>query len=143
MDELKTRYITAEDFKIYFGVDLASEMEDDNNPSNKVDAFLTRIENRMEAFINATFFKLVSVEYPKFTDFQKKHYKLALLEQAYYVFQNGDISTDSGYDLERGEIASNKTLKSKIICENAKNELILCGLRSTKIRGNRDGFDWF
>ena len=26
--------------------------------------------------------------------------KLALIEQAYYVFKNGDISTDSGYDAD-------------------------------------------
>ena len=141
MIELKTKYITADDFKEYFGVDLKSELEDDDNPSNKVNSFLLRIENRMSAFINANFFRLVDKEYPKFTDFQKYHYKLALLEQAYYVFQNGDISSDSGYDMEKGEIISNRNLESKIISLNSKNELILCGIWSSKIRGGyRDGF---
>ena len=140
--ELKTRYINAEDFKMYFGIDLENALEDDDNPSNKVNAFLKRVEDRMMAFINANFYRNVDLEYPEFTDYQKEQYKLALLEQANYVLTQGDISVDSGYDIAEGVKASRKTLHELKISDNAKEHLILCGLwnRHIKNRG-RSGYD--
>ena len=103
--ELKTKYITADDFKQYFGIDLEAELKTNDNPSDEVNAFLKRIENRMGAFINARFYKNVDIDYKHFTDYQKEHYKLALLEQANYVLTQGDVSVDSGYDIESGSEA--------------------------------------
>ena len=73
--ELKTKYITADDFKQYFGIDLEVELKTNDNPSDEVNAFLKRIENRMGAFINARFYKNVDIDYKHFTDYQKEHYK--------------------------------------------------------------------
>lgn len=137
----RTKYITIDDFKNYFGIDLQHELEDDVNPSNKAEAFLKRIEDRVETFINANFYKNVDIEYYHFSSYQKEHYKRALLEQAIYIFKNGDISVDSGYDPERGEVASRKTLKNLSIAENCKQELILCGLWCRKIKSN--GLWWY
>lgn len=140
----KSKYITADDFKEYFGMDLANMLKTDDNPSNTVDAFLYRLEVRLEAFINSNFYRNVEFEYPKFTDYQKEHYKLALLEQAMYIIRNGDISTDSGYDMEEGVKATPKQLHSIIISPNCKEQLILCGLWCRKIknrgRGGLDGY---
>lgn len=139
---LKTRYITADDFKEYFGIDLAEELHDTSNPSDKVTAFLKRVENRMEAFLNANFFKNITDLYPYFSDYQKEHYKLALLEQAYYIFKNGDISTDSGYEPDEG-IKLDTTAKKKIIlAPNAIDELVLTGLWSRHIRRGGFFFPW-
>lgn len=133
MDELKTKYITADDFKQYFGIDLNYELKEDDNPSNTVNAFLTRIETRMETFLDANFYRKIDQEYPTFTDYQKKHYKLALLEQAYYVLTQGDISVDSGYNFEEGIKASRDELHKIKISDNCKEELLLCGLWCRKI----------
>lgn len=142
MIELQTKYITLDDFKNYFGIDLEAEMNDSDNLSNNGLAFLKRIENRMETFLNAEFYRNIDIEYPKFTEYQKEHYKRALLEQALYVYKNGDISVDSGLDLDKGEVVSRETIRRNIIGENAQQELILCGLWCRKIK-NR-GFDnWF
>lgn len=142
--ELKTKYITADDFKQYFGIDLEAELKTNDNPSNEVTAFLKRIENRMCAFINARFYKNVDIDYKHFTDYQKEHYKLALLEQANYVLTQGDVSVDSGYDIESGVKADRKILDSIKISSNAIDELILCGLWNRKIknrgRGALDGW---
>lgn len=142
--ELKTKYITADDFKMYFGIDLEAELKTNDNPSDEVNAFLLRIENRMCAFINANFYKNVDIDFKKFTDYQKEHYKLALLEQANYVLTQGDISVDSGYDVESGIKASREDLVKISISPNARNELILCGLWNRKIknrgRGALDGW---
>ncbi len=130
MLELQTKYITADDFKNYFGVDLGAELNE--NPIG----FLMRIEIRMESYLNSMFYRNIEREYPKFSDYQKLHYKLALLEQAMYVMKNGDISVDSGYDPEKGEIISQATIDKIAIGLNAKNELILCGLWCRHIRDN-------
>lgn len=133
--ELQTRYITADEFLQYTGINLREELNDTSNGSDKVNAFLKRTEDRMEAFLNAKFFKNVSDLYPEFSEFQKKHYKLALLEQAYYVFKNGDISSDSGYNQETLEIASQRKLRALAVAPNAIDHLRLTGLWSGFIGG--------
>lgn len=133
MANLQTKYITPDEFRDYFGIDLAI-LRDDTNPSNKQMAFLKRIEDRMEAMIDAQCFRKVSVEYPSFSEYQKECYKKALLEQAIYVYKNGDISVDSGMDPERGVIVDTQTLRNLSLAPNAKQYLQLCGLWSKKIR---------
>ena len=138
--EIKTKYITPDDFKDYFGIDLDLELKSLGNPSNTAEAFIMRIENRVASFIDAEFYRRVDEEYPNFTDYQKEHYSQALLEQAMYVFKNGDISVDSGYSMDTGEVASNDTIIKKTIAPNCKQELILCGLWSRQIRNRRGGY---
>ena len=142
MAELKTKYINADDFKMYFGIDLEAELKEDDNPSNTVNAFLLRVEKRIASYLDANFYRNVDFEYPKFTDYQKEHYKLALLEQANYVLTQGDISVDSGYSIDEGIKASRSQLHALKISDNAKEELILCGLWCRKIKNRaRSGLD--
>lgn len=140
--EIRTKYITPDDFKQYFGIDLDLELRNSANPSDTAEAFIMRIEDRIASFIDAEFYRKVDEEYPMFTDYQKQHYAKALLEQAIYVFKNGDISVDSGYDTENGERASNDTIIKKSIAPNCRNELLLCGLWTRKINGSRYGSIW-
>lgn len=135
--EIKTKYITPDDFKTYFGIDLDLELKASGNPSDTANAFLKRIEDRLATFLDAEFYRRVDEEYPHFNDYQKEHYSRALLEQAIYVFKNGDISVDSFLDYEQGEKASNDTIIKKIIAPNCKQELLLCGLWTRKIQGSR------
>lgn len=132
--KLLTKYITPDEFKIYFGIDLGAELKGDANPSDKANAFIMRIEDRMEAFLNDHFFKRVTDEWPCFTDWQKENYKKALLEQCIYVFRNGDISVDSGYDPDEGIKVSRNNLTELSIAPNAKMYLELCGLWSRHIK---------
>ena len=130
---LQTRYITPDDFKTYFGIDLGAQLRGNANPSDKATAFLMRIEDRMESYLNAHFFKKVTEEWPCFTDWQKQQYKLALLEQAIYVFRNGDISVDSGYEPDEGIKISRSSIKELSLAPNAINYLQLTGLWSRHI----------
>lgn len=131
---LKSKYITLDDYFDYFGEDLRHLMTSEN-PSKEAQAFLYRWENRVSSYINARFHRNVEMEYPRFTEYQKEHYKLALLEQVAYVIRNGDISTDSGYDPDKGEVMNIECLKALVIAPNSINELMLCGLWSRKING--------
>lgn len=139
MAELKSKYITKDDFKMYFGIDLDLELKDDDNPSNKVNAFLLRIEHGIARYLDANFYRKVDFEYPHFSDYQKEHYKIALLEQAYYELKNGDISRDSGYDVEAGVKATREQLRAVKISDNTREELILCGIWCRKIRNRARG----
>lgn len=130
---MKTRYVSLDDLNGYAGIDLAAEL----GSQEKAEAFLFRIEARMESFLEARLHQSISRRWPAFTDNQKLHYKFALLEQAIYIFRNGDISVDSGYDPERGETADETTLLERAIARNAKQELILAGVWSYKV--HREG----
>lgn len=136
---IQTKYITKDEFEEYFGINLSSELGTDL----KAIGFLKRIENRISAYINAQFYRDVEREYPEFTDYQKEHYKLALLEQAIYIFRNGDVSVDSGYEPDKGEIVSRATIERLTIAPNCKNELILCGLWCRKIQRGNGGNNWW
>ena len=126
---LQTRFITLDDFQNYFQIDLRLEM----GSQEKAIGFLVRIEDRLETFINSAFNVRITREYPYFTDYQKAHYKLALLEQAIYIFRNSDLSVDSGYDLDRGEIGKPK---DHAIAPNCKENLMLCGIWNRNVYKN-------
>ena len=57
------------------------------------------------------------------------------------VFINGEISTDSGIDKERGSLAANGQLSAKSIAPNTINELITCGIWNANIRGRIGWWD--
>lgn len=127
---LKTRYITLDDLREYAGIDLVREL----GTTEKALAFLFRIETRMESFLDARMFQKVDQRWPKFTDFQKREYKLALLEQCIYVWRNGDIAVDSGYDPEKGLAIDESSAVRLSIARLAKDHLMRCGLWSYKLK---------
>lgn len=135
---LQTKYITLDEFKEYFGINLTEAFK----TVEYANAFLKRIEDRLSTFVDANFNRNIDRLYPDFTDYQKEHYKLALLEQCIYIYRNGDISVDSGYDPEKGEIARPERYA---IAPNCKQNLILCGIwnRCVKVPGTLYGIRWW
>lgn len=118
---LQTKYITKDEFEEYFGINLSSELGGDMEAIR----FIKRVEDRLATFVDSNFNANIDMKYPYFTDYQKYHYKLALLEQCIYIFKNGDISVDSGYDPEKGEVARPERY---VIAPNCKDNLRLCGI---------------
>lgn len=140
---LQTKYITIDELREYEPkFDLVKLL----GSKEAALAFLRRWEIRVASIIDACFNRNIDMLYPVFTDYQKEHYKIALLEQCIYILRNGDISTDSGYDIGEGEKASTGKINSKIIGPNAKRELILCGLWNRNIPDMATGIfsgNWF
>ena len=130
---MKTRYITLDDLTDYAG----PEIRDSLGSQEQAEAWLSRLEVRMEAFLEARLHQSIHKRWPVFSDNQKLHYKLALLEQAIYLWRNGDISTDAGYDVGKGETADITTIRERKIADNAKEHLILAGVWSYKV--HREG----
>ena len=54
--DIRTKYITPDDFKTYFGIDLDIELKDSANPSDTALAFLKRIEDRISTFLDSQFY---------------------------------------------------------------------------------------
>lgn len=138
---LQTKYITPNEFQEYFGIDLCAALKTETNAI----AFIKRIEDRLATFVDANFNRNIDKLYPEFSDYQKEHYKLALLEQCIYVFKNSDLSVDSGYDPDKGEIEDINKLRGRVIAPNCKENLILCGIwnRAVKPPRNIYGPGWW
>lgn len=136
---INSRYITKDDYFEKWGEDLSIILPNGDNESNKVERFLELVEDRLACYVMQTTHKDIDLIYPRFTDTQKIRYKKALLEQALYMIRNGDIGSDSGYDPNRGLVATNRTLKAIEISRPAISQLERCGLYDRRIRGN----SWF
>lgn len=135
--KLQTKYITVDEFNTYFGVDLREDLGTDEGAI----AFIKRVEDRMATYIDSNFNRCVDREFPEFSDYQKEHYKLALLEQCLYIWRNGDISVDSGVD-DDGEKLNYARIQQARFSPNAIDNLILCGLLDNTIRHSKKN-GWF
>ena len=127
---LQTKYITIDELRQY-EPDL--DLEEEFKSKEKALAFIYRVEVRLATWLDVNYFQKIDQIYPEFSDYQKKHYKLALMEQCIYVFRNGDISVDSGYDPGEGEKSNINTLRNIKIAPNAEENLIVCGLLNREI----------
>lgn len=141
MEQLKSKYVTRDEFLAYSGIDLDARLAGDDNPSGKTEAFLLRIEERLHAFIAAEFARNVDREFARFSEYQKRHYKLAIMEQGIYEIRNGELVTDSGYDPDQGAKTSVRDLDERRIAPACKEQLLLCGLWCTHIRNGGTLYD--
>lgn len=127
MIDMKPQYVTPEDFLNYFGIDLNENLKGDND-SFKADSFLRRVEDRIMAWVDANTYRNFLWEQLRddykapnsyrqyFVNEQKDLWKKAILNQAMYVFRNGEIGLDSGYDMEKGIVAKDNDLGTIEIC---------------------------
>lgn len=133
--DLKQKQVTNDEFKVYSGKDLTLYLTDSDNPSNEVQAFLYRKQLNIDTFIEAQMFK--QIRYENMSDYQKQHYKVAVMEQIIYELRNGEISTDSGYDNEVGALSNVDYLTYITIAPETKRHLQVAGLWSRKVKGSR------
>ena len=133
MIDTQARNLTPDEFKDYFCIDLDKALRGGDNPSASAEAFIRRETDRLESYIVARLGRSPKDIYGRMTDYQREEYKKALLEQVYYVFKNGEISADSGYDIDKGEVASSGILASKAIAPNARSHLIACGIWNANV----------
>lgn len=123
---MEPQFITPDDFENYWGINLREKLKNNSNPSNKANIFLKRVETRVMNWIDANTFRVTS--WDNLTDFQLEHFRIALLEQAMYMYRNTDLALDSAYDPDKGFVAENARLKAIEICEPCLRELKLAGL---------------
>ena len=122
----KPRFISVDDYNNYWGEDLSAKLKSNYNISNQAEAFLARVEDRLLNWIDRNSFR--RIRYDKMTPYQLNQFKLAILTQAKYVYKNGDIGLDSGYDPEKGKIISADELAAIEVCQAAIDYLSNAGI---------------
>ena len=140
---LTSQYITPIDYLNYFGENLDDILPNDDMPSGKAERFIARVTDEVAMLLDSNCFKRIDIEYGKFSDYQKKCFKLALLEQCHYKIKNGDITNDSGYDPQTGKIISVNELKGIELSRQAIRYLNLCGLWNRNVSGKLGGGMFF
>ena len=141
MIDVTPQYVSVDDFLNYWNVDLRGNLRSGANPSNKGELFLKWTEDRLMAWIDANTFRNVpwdnlkddyndyrSERERKYGEEQKQWWKKAILAQAYYVFKNSNITMDSGYDPEKGIVATYEDLEKIEICRAAIDFIKKAGL---------------
>lgn len=134
--------VSKDEYLDYTGTDLSKELNQGSsaNPSNRVNAFIFRCQERIRAYLRANYAFDLMDGYQRLNKKQVEEVKLAVMEQITYTLRNGDISSDSGYDPEAGVKTDIGTLRDITIAPNAKEHLMLAGLLTRHID---DPFRWF
>ena len=96
----------------------------------------------MKTYIDVNTFRNYDWDQVLANDSDREYMQKAILTQAYYVFRNSDIATDSGYDPDRGIIADKGTLDSIAVASVAIDYLKACGLWNLNISNRRRYIDF-
>lgn len=134
------RFVTPNDFFNYTGIDLVGKFKGQENESNKANIFLMQIEDTLLARIDNMSFR--NVRWEDLSELQLENLQKAIIFQAEYILRNGDLFTDSGYDLERGEVMSFDKIQKISICRTSLDLLKNCGLLNHVIVNRRRFIDF-
>ena len=126
------RFVKESDYNNYTGKNLKSILDPNSELQNACNLFLLQIENRLMTKVDNMSFRIRS--WDNLTPLQKEKMQLAIIEQAEYTLRNGDLFTDSGYDLEKGEIIPSEKLRQIEICGMALEYLQSCGLLNKNVK---------
>jgi hypothetical protein len=140
MIDFSTMKVNADEFKEYTGIDLAQALKGGNSPT-EIDRWLSRNQENLNMFI-AKMNVQINPCYPEPTSWQKKQYKLALLEQDYYVFKSGDRIMETGEDDSGRLVKSHGDINAISVSTAAYNHLECAGLANLQI-GGRGGFSFY
>jgi len=128
------KFVTVDDFKNYWGMDLRNMLRSDNNDSNQAERFLARVEDRLMQWIDNNTFRRIRYEDLKFRPTQYENWQKAILTQAMYMYKNGDLGMDSGYNSETGIVTGQADLKEIEVCQAAINYLSNAGLFNLNVK---------
>lgn len=123
---LKPHFVTVDEFNNYWLVNLNLMLKKSTNESNQGDVFLSRCERRLMSYIDNNTFR--RFKYKELQGEQLLAFKEAIIIQAMYMYKNGDIGMDSGYDTERGIVAKRAELVELAVCQDAIDILSNAGL---------------
>ena len=130
--KLKAKYVSVEDFKTYTGIDLYEELNEGQQP----ELFLRDCEDELLEYANLQTWRPIN-DYTinnLFTPKQKDALMEAILIQAKYVFENGDVLGNNGVDPEQGVKFGAQDREAASISPKAMNKLRDNGILLTKMR---------
>lgn len=128
--DIKTRFVSKEEVEQYTGLNLDNLLYDHN-----ADRFIMRVEDDLDIYLHSRIGKNVNWLLPHLSNYQKELFKKACICQVEYIFRNGDISNDSGYNPESGKVADQRYLDSIAIGPKTKRYLQQAGIWTLKLSG--------
>ena len=103
-----TPYISKDEYLTAKGVNLAIEIQDDDNKSNKVYRFIEDMTNFVLNYLFLEYacneLNLMINNFADLKEFRRKRFHRGMIEQIDYVLNNGLIHLDSGIDKNTGAI---------------------------------------
>lgn len=129
------KYVKPDDFFNYTGRNLSEELQLNDNESNQANIFLKNIESDLMSRVDAISFRIFHWDH--LSQFQLECLQEAIILQAEYVIRGGDMMGDSGYEPERGFVASMDRIQEAAMSPKAKDRLIKCGLLNHVIKNRR------
>ena len=119
-------FVKPADYLNYHGVDLNEELQVQANESNKANIFLMKLEDKLITRMDFVACRVKSLD--RLSEYQRECIQKAILIQAEYVLRNGDLATDSGYDIEKGKIISIEELIKIQICQSSYEYMMNSGV---------------
>lgn len=103
-----TPYISVEEYLIEKGVDLNTELQDDDNKSNKVNRFIKDITNFVLDYLTKEYLcnelNRLNSDFSDLAEWRRKRFHFGMLEQIEYVLNNGLVQIDAGINRTTGQI---------------------------------------
>lgn len=130
----KPKFVSVDDFKNYWGLDLRNILRSDDNESNQAERFLARVEDRLMNWIDNNTFRRIKYEELRLRPRQYENWQKAILTQAMYMYKNGDLGIESGLDTEKGIIAARQDLVELEVSQAAIDYLSNAGLFNLNVK---------
>ena len=133
MNELPL-FAKPDDFKNYFGIDLAEVLRSSDNDSNYPFIFMRMVQDFLIDWCDESGFRRVRFDH--LTPYQISAFRKAILYQTYYAWKNGSVAIglDSGYDAERGTVVPTFDLKRTEVPDRVITLLHKAGLFNLKMK---------
>ena len=128
----KAEFVSTEDFRVYTGIDLSEELND----SRDAELFLRDREDELINYANMQSWRPITryVYEHYYSPEQMTALREAILLQAKYVFENGDVLANNGIDPENGVKFGKYERESASISPKAINLLKVNGILSLVMR---------
>lgn len=135
-------YITPEDFKNYYGMDLRSMLKINDNESFQAETFIQLVTDHLMTWVDTTTFR--NFRWDCLTEYQMYHWKHALLAQTYYTYKEGAkaLGLSSGADDEKGKIFDLNFIASVEVCQAAIRSLMAGGIMNMNVKNRRRSTSW-
>jgi hypothetical protein len=94
--------ITNEEVLKSLGIDLAIELQDDDDPSAKVDRFLTSVVEWCIEYLFIEYGENDVHSIDTLAEFRQSYFKKGVIKQIEYILRNGKTTIDNGFIRETG-----------------------------------------
>lgn len=117
-------YIKSSDYLKAKGINLAIELQDNDNKSDKVDRFIREITDWCYDYLLERYMPTDLIDYDNLSEERKNRFQKGVIEQIEYVLNNGWLNKDSGVQTQLGIILDYSKI---VLSPNARRHFFLAG----------------